>query len=196
MTVFNSKWLNIFLVILLGLSVGACGRKKQQPPALTDMDSSLDEMGSTGAGSGYDSGSGTVPSASDWDTSEDRPLTRRPYGGEWLSDSNLGEVYFDYNSFKLNAQAQRTLQANADYLRSKPNLRVLVEGHCDDRGTEEYNQALGEKRAIAARDFLVELGLSESQIDIITYGEMRPAATGSGESAWKLNRRAEFKVAG
>jgi peptidoglycan-associated lipoprotein len=77
-------------------------------------------------------------------------------------------------------------------MRDRAEVRVLIEGHCDERGTVEYNLALGERRAAAARDYVVNAGIDISRIDIISYGEERPFATGTGEDVWQLNRRAHF----
>ena len=79
-------------------------------------------------------------------------------------------------------------------LRDHPNVNVTIEGHCDERGTVEYNQALGEKRALAARDYLVAAGIAAARLDVISYGKERPFATGHDESSWQQNRRANFAV--
>lgn len=86
------------------------------------------------------------------------------------------------------------LKAKAEALKVYPQLRVLIEGNCDDRGTQEYNLALGERRARAAFEYLVLLGVRPDQLEIVSYGEERPAAMGNNEAAWAKNRRAEFKL--
>ena len=90
--------------------------------------------------------------------------------------------------------ARATLDQNAKLLRDHSSSRVLIEGHCDERGTVEYNQALGEKRAQAARDYLVAAGIAASSIDIISYGKERPVDPGHDEAAWAQNRRAQFSI--
>jgi peptidoglycan-associated lipoprotein len=109
--------------------------------------------------------------------------------------SGLQAIYFDYNSFSLRQDAIATLQRNADMIRAVPNVVVQIEGHCDDRGTQEYNLALGEKRALATREYLISLGIAADHIVTISYGEEMPAATGSGDSVWQQNRRCEFNKA-
>ena len=205
------KTIKLMLVILLVMNLTACGKKKKTPPPLLS-DSGMpteDISGSSGlggggpytsSGSGLDSGSslGSGTGAGDrWtESTGEQPLTQRPYSGEWISDPNLSSIYFDYNSFELTSESKSLLQHNAAYMKQNPNVRALIEGHCDERGTEEYNQALGERRALSAREYLISQGISSSRIDIISYGELRPAIEGSGESAWSRNRRAEFKIAG
>jgi len=101
-------------------------------------------------------------------------------------------VYFDFDSFNLRDDAKTALDHDAHMLRDNSNAHVTIEGHCDERGTVEYNQALGEKRAQAARDYLVNAGIDGSRIQIISYGKERPFADGHDESAWQQNRRAQF----
>lgn len=107
----------------------------------------------------------------------------------------LGPVYFDYDSAALRSDAQVELDRHAAYLRAHAGLRIQIEGHCDERGTLEYNLALGERRAQAVRKYLVSQGISADRLYTISYGEERPAVLGHDESAWRWNRRAEFRVA-
>lgn len=102
------------------------------------------------------------------------------------------DIYFDYDSAVLTSEAQEILKRKAEFLR-KNNLSIIIEGHCDERGTNEYNMALGERRAESAKAFLVNLGISASRITTISYGEERPVDPGHNESAWQKNRRAHFE---
>ncbi len=104
----------------------------------------------------------------------------------------LDTVYFPLDSPELSAEALRTLEANARWLVLHPALRVVIEGHCDERGTTEYNMDLGAKRARSVRDHLARLGVLMDRVEVITYGEERPAELGHSEQAWSRNRRAEF----
>lgn len=103
-------------------------------------------------------------------------------------------VYFAFDKFDLSAEGKELLKGKADALKAYPQLRVLIEGNCDTRGTQEYNLALGERRARAAYEYLVLLGARPEQLEIVSYGEERPAADGNNEAAWAQNRRAEFKL--
>jgi len=105
-------------------------------------------------------------------------------------------VYFEFDSFNLSSASRDALNMAADWMMANPNVRVQVEGHCDERGTTEYNLALGERRASAVRDYLVMRGVPVSQLSTISYGEERPAVPGFDEASWAQNRRAEFVSAG
>jgi peptidoglycan-associated lipoprotein len=106
----------------------------------------------------------------------------------------LGDVHFDYDRYDLRSDARTTLQANADWLKQNSSNRVEVEGHCDERGTVEYNLALGAKRAKAVRDYLVTLGISADRISTISYGEELPLCRDTAEDCYARNRRAHSVV--
>jgi peptidoglycan-associated lipoprotein len=99
-------------------------------------------------------------------------------------------VYFGYDSAVLDGNSQATLYRQAAFLKGNPSLTVTIEGHCDERGTREYNLALGERRAAAARDYLLAQGVDPARIRVISYGKERPVAAGSNETSWSKNRRA------
>jgi peptidoglycan-associated lipoprotein len=106
-------------------------------------------------------------------------------------EQNVGDrVYFGYDSVTLDDQARTTLQRQATWLQQYPSVSATVEGHTDERGTREYNLALGERRASAAARYLSSLGIDESRLMTISYGKDRPADPGTGEAAWAQNRRA------
>ena len=102
-------------------------------------------------------------------------------------------VYFAFDRYDLNDQAQAALKAKAELLKRYPGISVKIEGHCDSRGTESYNLALGERRAKAAYDYLVMQGVNPSQLAMVSYGHLYPAVSGTGEAVWSKNRRAEFR---
>lgn len=106
----------------------------------------------------------------------------------------LTRIHFDFDQYVLTKEAQDILYANAQLLKSAPALSVVVEGHCDERGSDEYNLALGEKRAIATRNYLISLGVPMDQLTTISYGEEVPLDAAGTEAAWALNRRAEFTL--
>jgi len=108
----------------------------------------------------------------------------------------LGTVYFAYDSFNLTSQSKAALDSNIGWLKANSGRRVQIEGHTDERGTTEYNLALGDRRAGAVRDYLVSKGVSAGQLTTISYGEERPAVQGSDEDSWSKNRRGEFVSAG
>ncbi len=104
------------------------------------------------------------------------------------------DIYFDFDSAELTAGAQAELQSKAGYLQDNKNIKVLIEGHCDERGTTEYNLALGERRAKSAQSFLVDLGISASRLSFTSYGEEQPAVAGHNKNAWERNRRGHFEL--
>jgi peptidoglycan-associated lipoprotein len=105
-------------------------------------------------------------------------------------------VFFEYDSFELTHDAERTLQAKLPLLRANPGVRIRIEGHADQRGTTEYNLALGQRRAEAVRDYLMGYGIEGGRLATSSYGKERPLVDGEGEGAWSRNRRAEFAITG
>ena len=104
----------------------------------------------------------------------------------------MKSIYFDFDSFALNADARATLKTNADWLKANPASTVEIEGHCDERGTTEYNLALGAKRARAAMDYLASLGVNSSRLKTISYGEELTACRETSEACYQRNRRDRF----
>jgi peptidoglycan-associated lipoprotein len=108
--------------------------------------------------------------------------------------TQLRTIYFDYDQFTLTPRAQADLQYNADVLRSVPNARITAEGNCDERGTDEYNLALGERRARSVAGFLISLGIPSSRVSTVSYGSELPVDPGHNEAAWAKNRRVHLRV--
>jgi len=102
------------------------------------------------------------------------------------------QAFFAFDSSELNASARSILSSNAEWLNDNPGLSVTIEGNCDERGTREYNLALGQRRADAVKDYLVMSGVSSSRIDTVSFGEERPMCRSSGEACWAQNRRADI----
>ena len=110
------------------------------------------------------------------------------------ASSPLKDVFFEFDRYDLSADARAVLRANADWLKGNSAARVEIEGHCDERGTNEYNLALGAKRAQAAREYLTTLGVTSDRLSTISYGEEIPVCKDSNEACWKQNRRARFVI--
>ena len=117
-----------------------------------------------------------------------------PSPKEFVETSSLRDVHFDFDKYEVRAQDKTVLDDNAKWLKSNAAAMLLIEGHCDERGTNEYNLALGERRAKATRDYLVSLGVDGGRITVISYGEERPLCTERSEGCWAQNRRAHFLV--
>ena len=125
------------------------------------------------------------------DTPPTPPVATPQHG---LTATDLQPVFFDVDSYSLRDDARSTLDANARLLRDNAAAKIVLEGHCDERGTVEYNQALGERRAHSVRDYLVQAGIAESRVQVISYGNERPFDPGHDEAAWAKNRRAHFTL--
>lgn len=142
------------------------------------------------AGSGASSASGSTSSSSE---SASSGSSSADAGSMTKAEElvSIGDrVLFDFDSSALSADAKSTLGAQAAFLKQNPAVRITIEGHCDERGTREYNLALGDRRAAAARDYLVAQGIDTARIKTISYGKERPSVIGSNETAWAQNRRA------
>jgi peptidoglycan-associated lipoprotein len=185
------------LVLALALSVGALGCKSTAP-VVTKLPGSSGTAGSSsglgpGAGTTGDNAPGSGPSSSD--TTGIAASTVSHTG--WPEDREAlaaQTVHFEYDSTAIKANDKAKVQAVADYLKSNPANAVRIEGHCDERGTDEYNRALGERRAGAIREQLVHMGVDPNRIDTISFGRDKPVDTGHSEAAHAKNRRGEFVV--
>jgi len=113
---------------------------------------------------------------------------------ELNAEKPIDMIHFDFDKFFIREDAKPVLEANAAYLKRWTSVKVLIEGHCDERGTEEYNLALGEKRAKSTQDYLISLGISADRLKIISYGKSQPLDPGHNEMAWDKNRRAQFTI--
>jgi len=163
------------LLVLTAVAVLATGCSKKTPPPDVTQTTPPPDSGNT-----------------DGSTNTNPPPVDTVKGDQ--DDVNLRDIYFDYDDHTLSADARSALSGNASYLREMGALRVTIEGHCDERGTVEYNLALGQRRADATRSYLVDLGIESSRLSTISYGEERPFEMGHDETAWHENRRAHFRV--
>ena len=147
------------------------------------------------AGSGSDQGwreediagqSGQAPGSADEFTTADGVLMNRE---RFIN----ADIFFEFDSSTISTEAEAILRAKAEWMQRNPSLAIVIEGHCDNRGTTEYNLALGERRAEGVKRFMIDLGVSETRIRTISYGEERPLDRGNDEAAWSKNRRAHFE---
>ncbi len=176
------KTLSFAIVVLLGLTIAACGGKKG---VKEDEGAAVDERGvSTQGVEGLIGPDGRPIGAEGADMA-----------GPTAADGALLDkrrVYFEYDSSAIDEEGRAIVEAHAGYLVNNPSLNIIVEGHTDERGTREYNLALGERRANAVARLMQALGVTPDRIQTISYGEERPVALEHGEAAWSLNRRAEI----
>lgn len=182
--------------ILLGVLLMAMGCA---PSSTTRPDASLTpESPSAGSGSskGGSAGEGQRGATKESNTATPSSLDQLREGksSATAATSPLKDVYFDYDRYDLRGDARDTLRANADWLKGNPSARVEIEGHCDDRGTNEYNLALGAKRAQSVKEYLATLGVSAERLSTISYGAEIPLCKEQTEKCWGQNRRARFVV--
>jgi len=182
------RFLAIALAALCPLLLASCGGKKRGPAVATGTEATGSGTSDTGA-QPIDDGSGirTV----DADSAEGADFAVSDASGE---GGPLEDIRFALDQSDLTDQARATLERNAQWMRSHAAAKVRVEGHCDERGTVEYNLALGERRAQATRDYLVSLGVEAGRLSTVSYGKERPLDPSSTEAAFAKNRRAHFAV--
>jgi peptidoglycan-associated lipoprotein len=173
----------IFLVILALLITASCSKKAVK----TTKDPNYGSNSSAAASEG----SSTSIQQGDLEKSQTISTTD---SGERVMMVMLEDIYFEFDKSTLTAQAKESLVKKAEWLRSRKDVKVIIEGHCDERGTNEYNLALGDRRAASTKTFLVDLGIAPSRLTIISYGEERPLISGHNEEAWAKNRRAHFGI--
>ncbi|HAH05036.1 MAG TPA: peptidoglycan-associated lipoprotein [Elusimicrobia bacterium] len=181
MMISSTRFLRLALPLGLALAVaGACAPKK----TVKKPGTGLNAAGL--ASDADDSLSSSIPSV---DVEE-----ARIRGKEFRQTQELKTVYFDYDSYALNDAARETLKDDAGYLKTHIDLEILIEGHCDQRGTNEYNLALGQKRAKETRDYLIRSGIPGKSVGTISFGKERLACEDMTEECWGQNRRADIKI--
>ena len=181
----------IVLIVLLSVVVAACNKNK--PPVARPMPPPDTTASNT---------AGEAPPPPPKPVMEPAIVPPMPaedaIGSKSLDDLNrdspLRPLFFELDSSDVSADGQQVLQANAAVLKKYPGMQVTIEGHCDERGTAEYNLALGERRALAAKNYLVSLGIAADKVKTVSYGKEFPFDPGHDDSAWRNNRRAHFVI--
>ena len=192
------KFLHLLAIVVV-LAVGVTGCKKKPVGVTPIPGKSQSGIGGPGTGGlpiGVPTTGSEIPNESPFAPGTVAASTTAMNAGPQDREKLKAEtVYFDVDSATIKNSEKSKLQKVADYLKANPTHDVLIEGHCDERGTEQYNLSLGEKRAQAVREHLVSLGAPADALYTQSYGEAHPASEGTGEAAWSKNRRAEFVVA-
>ncbi|MBM3222616.1 MAG: peptidoglycan-associated lipoprotein Pal [Candidatus Tectomicrobia bacterium] len=163
-------------LILTFLFVG-CAKEEPPPPTADSAARSTPTPGGAGPGAGGPGAGG-------------------PLGGQAAADFQNQDIYFDFDKYDLRADARATLDRKVAFMNQNASVRAQVEGHCDERGTNAYNLALGERRANAAKQYMTTAGVTAARLTTISYGEERPIDPGHTEAAWAKNRRAHFVITG
>jgi peptidoglycan-associated lipoprotein len=189
----STPWITwaLWLALALGLSVSGCRCGGED--VATD---NTQDLGAANAGQDLDDVNlEDEPFAQDGTATGDQSVDSEDLDADRDAVAvELTDVFFDYDSFDLDAEDRAALAQNARVLRDAPTAHVTIEGHCDERGTVQYNLALGEKRAKETKRYLVSLGVPAQQLEIVSYGKERPFAVGEGEAVWSQNRRSHFVV--
>jgi len=183
----------VVTVLVLGLALFAAGCKKPAPVTPPEVAAPAPQ---TTPPEPQEPPPAKPDTGAGWDTTTVETGTMTP---EWIQKMNdsgvLKTVYFGFDSYDLDSPARTVIQANATWLQDVgKQADIRVEGHCDERGTIEYNLALGERRASAVREYLVSLGVDASRVRIVSFGEEQPADPGHTEAGWAKNRRAVFVI--
>jgi peptidoglycan-associated lipoprotein len=182
-------WFHNVLLLGLAASLTACAPATTKP---TDAGKSTAGAGPSSAGpSGSGSSRQADPGVKESKTPTSLEALRE---GKTAESGPIKDIFFDFDRSDLRADARETLKAGADWLKGNPAARVEIEGHADERGTSEYNLALGAKRAQSAKDYLVTLGIAAGRLSTMSYGEEVPVCRESTEACWQRNRRARFAV--
>ncbi len=158
----------VLVMLLLGLSLTGCSKKEPEAPPMT---------GTEGAGG-----------AESLETADSGIMEGRTSGP-------MVPVYFEYDSSKIAGEQVKRIETNADFIKKNAHLKIRVEGNCDERGTNEYNLALGERRAQSAKSYLINLGVAADQLTTVSFGEEKPLLFGHDEISWAQNRRDDFVIA-
>ena len=181
------------LVVMIAFAAG-CGGKKRPPAVTTDAGRTSAPARPSPTPPAWpdvpvDAGPDVQPMSDDAARAEDFSVNDASGEGGPLAD-----VYFEYDQARLSDEARAVLEKHALWLQNHRSARAAIEGHCDERGTTDYNLALGEQRARATRDYLVSLGVAGDRLTTVSYGKERPLDPASHEAAWSKNRRAHFLV--
>ena len=171
-----------------------CARKPVMPVASAPAPiGAVASSGMPGASAGRPSGQ-SAPGNPAGQSASTATGTARPAPNEFVAVSDLQDIHFDFDKYAIRPEDGQILQGNARWLKANGGDLLLIEGHCDERGTEGYNLALGDRRAKAAMNYLIAQGVAERRISVISYGKERPVCTEHDEACWAKNRRAHFLV--
>ena len=177
-------WIPLAVLILALVFSGACSKKvvtRSDEPAGESTQSTLNTDNSS-------------LQSENLGSAEDMTDDKSAMSSDDTMMINVEDIYFEFDRSTLTSESQEILRKKAKWLEANRDVKVVIEGHCDNRGTNEYNLALGDRRAASTKEFLINLGISPSRMVTISYGEERPLMQGQNEEAWAKNRRAHFEV--
>lgn len=173
-------FLSVFITVMTIFLFSGCAKKEVVKPEPTPGPPAAKEV--------------TPPSKPEAKIGEEALKGKEEVIAKVEETSRLEDIHFDFDKYNIRDDAKAILEKNAAWLKKNPDVRIQIEGHCDERGTNEYNLALGDRRAKSTKDYLVSLGIDPGRVSTITYGEERPLDPGHNEEAWAKNRRAHFVI--
>lgn len=191
----KTRWLLIMLVVFLGLafSVSGCGKKKVA--ADEEMGTAVEETAPKPGDPGYEKIYEESMAAKEESLDTQAAMDKKYEILEGRTSSPLLPIYFDFDKSNIKTDQRARIEKNAAFLKQNSAVKIRIEGNCDERGTNEYNMALGERRALNAKKYLVNLGIHTDRMHTISYGEEKPLLHGHDEYSWAQNRRDDFVVA-
>ncbi len=170
----------VIILILTSIVLWGCPKKSE----ITTSPEAQKEQVTSPAAPGKDGkSSSSVSPAGSSEEAKERAMA---------ADGGLQPIYFDFNKSFVRDDAKSVLKKNAEWLKSNPKAKIKIEGNCDEKGTAEYNQALGQRRSVSAKKYLTEMGVASSRISLISFGKEKPVCTESAESCWQISRRDDF----
>lgn len=182
------------LIAIFAITFTACSQKNVPPPSVADT-AEVEAAAPAPEIEPPMAVSEVIPEGMGAEESlESEPVVESPVTLEGRTSNGLYPVYFDFDQSSLRADQIARLEKNAKYMKDNPRVKVQIEGNCDERGTNEYNMALGERRSMSAKKYLENLGISSSRLNTISYGEERPINFGHDELSWSQNRRSDFVI--
>jgi peptidoglycan-associated lipoprotein len=179
----SKVYLVLFALIFATLTISGCTKRVE----MTDLSSEEKKLAQDADKSGEADRTAGVDSTG-------KPILYGDTSALGLGDNVIVDVLFDFDRYSIKAESKLTLEKNAKILNEHSNAMITLEGHCDERGTDDYNIALGERRADSVKRYLAKLGISSGRINTISYGEERPFCTQRNDDCWRQNRRVHFKV--
>ena len=185
-------WLMLIVIISVGLAFSVSGCAKKKVTAEEEMGAAVEETAPGPGEAGYEKIYEEAMTAKEESLEAQAVIEKEPEVLEGRTSAPLLPVYFDFDKSNIRENQRGRVEKNAAFLKENKVVRVRIEGNCDERGTNEYNMALGERRAISAKKYLVNLGIHEDRMHTISYGEGKPLLYGHDAYSWAQNRRDDF----
>jgi peptidoglycan-associated lipoprotein len=188
----KTLWLMLIVIISVGLAFSVSGCAKKKVTAEEEMGAVVEETAPGPGEAGYEKIYEEAMTAKEESLEAQAVIEKEPEVLEGRTSAPLLPIYFDFDKSNIRENQRDRIEKNAAFLKENKVVRVRIEGNCDERGTNEYNMALGERRAISAKKYLVNLGIHEDRMHTISYGEEKPLLYGHDEYSWAQNRRDDF----